>query len=222
MPCHGHRSHTWAVSTLALPKAPGSRASVSLKSLVPTDKRSNGYLPPDFLFGSRCLVRGRLPIFFRLLDWSHGAVGGFLALWIIGYGMVQASAPVFIHQLPVSQQPPSIRPGKAPSFPSSAFLDSSGLTNLVLSGALCSPVFAVNSAVHSYLVVAAAEDTIALNVGFTTCRMQRETLGTFCQEPSSVGRTRTSGLTLAFASMVLVGSLLCIPLNKPKTNPAAN
>ena len=91
---------TWAASTLALPKAPGkSRASVSLKSLIPTDKRLQWLSAARlFLFGSRdaWFVVG-LPIFLSAsLGWSHKAVGGFLAFWIIGYGMVQASAPAFI------------------------------------------------------------------------------------------------------------------------------
>jgi MFS family permease len=91
---------TWAASTLALPKAPGkSRASISFKSLIPTDKRLQWLSAARlFLFGSRdaWFVVG-LPIFLSAsLGWSHKAVGGFLAFWIIGYGMVQASAPAFI------------------------------------------------------------------------------------------------------------------------------
>ena len=48
-----------------------------------------------FLFGSRDIwfVVG-LPVFlYEVLGWSFTQVGGFLALWVIGYGMVQASAP---------------------------------------------------------------------------------------------------------------------------------
>ena len=48
-----------------------------------------------FLFGSRDVwfVVG-LPVFLSAsLGWSHAEVGGFLALWVIGYGGVQALAP---------------------------------------------------------------------------------------------------------------------------------
>jgi len=48
-----------------------------------------------FLFGSRDVwfVVG-LPVFlYEVLGWSFTQVGGFLALWVIGYGAVQASAP---------------------------------------------------------------------------------------------------------------------------------
>ena len=35
-----------------------------------------------------------LPVFLSAsLGWSHAEVGGFLALWVIGYGGVQALAP---------------------------------------------------------------------------------------------------------------------------------
>jgi MFS family permease len=51
-----------------------------------------------FLFGARDVwfVVG-LPVYLvAVLGWSFAQVGGFLALWIIGYGIVQASAPRLI------------------------------------------------------------------------------------------------------------------------------
>ena len=51
-----------------------------------------------FLFASRDVwfVVG-LPVFLRtVLDWSFWEVGTFLAVWVIGYGIVQASAPRFV------------------------------------------------------------------------------------------------------------------------------
>ncbi|CAN5665111.1 hypothetical protein BH20VER1_BH20VER1_23190 [soil metagenome] len=48
-----------------------------------------------FLFGARDVwfVVG-LPVFLHAqLGWNFAQVGGFLALWVIGYGFVQASAP---------------------------------------------------------------------------------------------------------------------------------
>jgi predicted MFS family arabinose efflux permease len=49
-----------------------------------------------FLFGSRDVwfVVG-LPVFlYEVPGWSFMQVGGFLALWVIGYGFVQAAAPM--------------------------------------------------------------------------------------------------------------------------------
>ena len=48
-----------------------------------------------FLFGSRDIwFVVALPVFLaNQLDWAHEAVGAFLALWVIGYGVVQSSAP---------------------------------------------------------------------------------------------------------------------------------
>ncbi len=53
-----------------------------------------------FLFGSRdaWFVVG-LPVFlYSVLGWSFTQVGAFLALWVIGYGVVQASAPKLLRR----------------------------------------------------------------------------------------------------------------------------
>ena len=48
-----------------------------------------------FLFGARDVwFVVALPVFLGTrLGWSHWQVGGFLALWVIGYGIVQSLAP---------------------------------------------------------------------------------------------------------------------------------
>ena len=48
-----------------------------------------------FLFGARDVwFVVALPVFLSsVLGWEHLQVGGFLAIWVIGYGLVQASAP---------------------------------------------------------------------------------------------------------------------------------
>ncbi len=53
-----------------------------------------------FLFASRDIwfVVG-LPIFLKVtLGWSFASVGGFMAAWVMGYGLVQASAPAFVRR----------------------------------------------------------------------------------------------------------------------------
>ena len=128
-----------------------------------------------FLFGSRDLwfVVG-LPIFLKdVLGWSFAGVGAFLACWVIGYGMVQALAPQIVRR-------------GGPANGAQAVL-SWGFLLLVVTTAMAAAVhfdyhtvgavlggltlfgvvFAVNSAVHSYLILAYTQaDEVALNVGF--------------------------------------------------------
>ncbi len=130
-----------------------------------------------FLFGSRDIwfVVG-LPVFLSAsLGWSHAQVGGFLALWVIGYGGVQALAPKVLKSV-LGTGPP--RGGTA----SGGAFALAGLTALIAGGvsaglspwltvvaglALFGFLFAVNSSVHSYLILAyTAHDDVALNVGF--------------------------------------------------------
>ncbi|MFT4546288.1 MAG: MFS family permease [Verrucomicrobiales bacterium] len=123
-----------------------------------------------FLFASRDIwFVVALPVFLKAtLGWSFAGVGGFMAAWVIGYGIVQACAPSFVT-------------GSARSA-----LGWGGLLAIVM-GAIAAAVqfefhptiavlgglgvfgivFAVNSAVHSYLILAYTdEDQVALNVGF--------------------------------------------------------
>jgi len=130
-----------------------------------------------FLFGSRDVwfVVG-LPVFlYEVLDWSFSEVGAFLAIWVIGYGMVQASAPKLLRQSHHGQGPGAgtarlwafilllfpvgIALGLQQGWPADAVL----ITGLVLFGI----VFAINSAVHSYLILAYSDrDRVSMNVGF--------------------------------------------------------
>jgi len=130
-----------------------------------------------FLFGSRDVwfVVG-LPVFLAgSLGWNFAEVGGFLALWVIGYGGVQSLAPALLRRGLAGGSPGG---GTASG---GAFV-LAGLTALIAVGvqagtspwltvvaglALFGLVFAVNSAVHSYLILAYTEsDEVALNVGF--------------------------------------------------------
>ena len=130
-----------------------------------------------FLFGSRDIwfVVG-LPVFLSAsLGWSHAEVGGFLALWVIGYGGVQALAPKLLDRGLGGGTPR----GGAASLGAFVLTILTGMIALgvglglspwitVVCGlALFGLVFAVNSSVHSYLILAYTEsDQAALNVGF--------------------------------------------------------
>jgi predicted MFS family arabinose efflux permease len=130
-----------------------------------------------FLFGSRDVwfVVG-LPVFlYSVLGWSFTQVGGFLALWVIGYGFVQASAPKLLKRFHHGHGPGG---GTARG---SAFLlallpagialalgqgwDPAGV--LIVGLILFGIVFAINSAVHSYLILAYSDfDKVSMAVGF--------------------------------------------------------
>jgi MFS family permease len=167
-----------AWSGLFLPRAPGKSArNLTLRDLVPTDRRIRRLsLARLFLFGARDVwFVVALPLYaMAVLEWSHQAVGAFLALWVIGYGAVQASAPSWVA-------------GRGGGVPSGGVLlrwtgallvplialeialwYSAPSSEVIVVGlALFGVVFAANSAIHSYLIVAYADrDRVAARVGF--------------------------------------------------------
>jgi len=130
-----------------------------------------------FLFGSRDVwfVVG-LPVFLHsVLGWSFTQVGGFLALWVIGYGFVQASAPRLVRRSHHGQGPGG---GTARLWAFVLALFPAGIalamqqgwdpaTVLITGLVLFGIVFAINSAVHSYLILAYSDfDKVSMNVGF--------------------------------------------------------
>lgn len=130
-----------------------------------------------FLFASRDVwfVVG-VPVFLRTeLDWTFWQVGTFLAVWVIGYGIVQASAPRFVRGRGAGADPDG-RTATWLAFLLAAFPAGIAITlaagvdpAVVLVGGLIAfgLVFAANSAVHSFLILAYAEgDRVAMNVGF--------------------------------------------------------
>ncbi|HEY5672926.1 MAG TPA: organoarsenical effux MFS transporter ArsJ [Malonomonas sp.] len=164
---------------LALPREIGRTKKKTRFSAIFSKSRDINLLSAArlFLFGSRDIwfVVG-LPVFLSSsLNWSHPQVSGFLALWVIGYGGVQALAPQLLKSVLGSGTP---RGGTA----SSGAFALAGLTALIAIGisiglshwltvvaglALFGLIFAVNSSVHSYLILAYTEhDEVALNVGF--------------------------------------------------------
>lgn len=126
-----------------------------------------------FLFASRDVwfVVG-LPIFlYDALGWTFSGVGAFLAAWVIGYGFVQAFAPKLVNRnsSPVGAAQlwgfilAAVTGGIATALQFNFYP-----TIAVLGGlALFAIAFAINSSVHSYLILAYTDsDKVALNVGF--------------------------------------------------------
>jgi MFS family permease len=130
-----------------------------------------------FLFASRDVwfVVG-LPVYLEtVLGWSFIATGGFLAIWVIGYGGVQAVAPRFIRGRDGRSEPE----GRTATwlafvlavFPAAIAIGlTAGVdpTAVIVVGLIAfGVIFAANSAVHSYLILAYADnDKATMNVGF--------------------------------------------------------
>ena len=131
-----------------------------------------------FLFGARDVwfVVG-LPVFLYANGWSFLEVGGFLALWTIGYGGVQAMAPSFVTRSSdgLSREIPAARlwAGLLAAVPVvlAVLLQMPALGRpdliVVIGLALFGLPFAVNSSLHSYLILAyAGSEKAAEDVGF--------------------------------------------------------
>ena len=130
-----------------------------------------------FLFGARDVwFVVALPVFLLSeLNWSFKAVGGFLALWIIGYGIVQSFAPTLIKS---SEDGHSKELKYASAWMVILCLVTLAITlaieveyhitlSLLFGLAAFGFCFAVNSALHSYLILNFSNvDNVALSVGF--------------------------------------------------------
>ncbi|MEA5582226.1 organoarsenical effux MFS transporter ArsJ [Nodularia harveyana UHCC-0300] len=214
---------------LMLPQGMGKiKAKVKFKQLFSKSKEINILSAARFfLFGSRDVwfVVG-LPVFLRgTLGWSFEQVGGFLACWVIGYGVIQFFAPMLMQRFG-SGQPPQSKTIQFWTFTLTAVPGAIALAlqlgvpgNIAIIGGLLvfGVVFAFNSAVHSYLVLAFTDDDkVALNVGFyymanSGGRLAGTVLsGLVFQYFNLVGCLWTSML------LVLVAALITIKLPDPQ------
>ncbi|WP_432472898.1 organoarsenical effux MFS transporter ArsJ [Amphritea sp. HPY] len=168
----------WLTSLLLLKKELGKAKNKPKFRHVFSKSAAINYLSAArmFLFGARDVwFVVALPVYLASsFGWDHWSVGGFLALWIIGYGVIQSIAPLFTGKksgrLPGGREAffwalglmlipvviaISLRNGL---YPQTLFLG--GL--LIFGG-----VFAINSSLHSYLIVSfASADGVSLDVGF--------------------------------------------------------
>lgn len=182
-----------------------------------------------FLFGARDVwfVVG-LPVFlYGSLGWTFQQVGGFLACWVIGYGCVQSLAPSLLKRFGRGQPPQAstIRfwTGLLTAIPVAIAIAlqlnrPAGLT-IILGLMVFGVVFAFNSAVHSYLVLAYTDDDkVALNVGFyymanSGGRLAGTVLsGLIFQSLGLVGCLWTSAL------FVLLATVISLRLPNPKAH----
>jgi len=188
----------WLFSLFALKEDLGKAKSKPKFKEIFSKSRSINILSAArmFLFGARDVwFVVALPVFLAVtFNWDHWWVGGFMASWVIGYGLVQSLAPLLTGSKitsskikgnsVTSETAADLKQRQAPSG-RAAFLWASYLTLIPLAIALAlhvdfyvkasiiigllifGAVFAINSALHSYLIISyAGEDGVSLDVGF--------------------------------------------------------
>lgn len=144
-----------------------------------------------FLFGARDVwFVVALPVYLvSVLGWAPTEVGAYMALWIIGYGVIQALAPVLTGAKQVEKR---VKTDNGSEMPASSMSLPTNRTAMRLAFALAivpvimgatlsyqpqwilliglllfGALFALNSAVHSYLIVSYADaDGTSRDVGF--------------------------------------------------------
>jgi predicted MFS family arabinose efflux permease len=185
----GFRGALWAMAAMlavvliavlvSLPPMMGkSRASKSARELFAKNRAINLLAAARVvLFGARDVwfVVG-VPVFLYASGWTFTMVGGFLALWTIGYGLVQAIAPSLVKRSEdgLSTEVPAARlwSGLLALVPIAlalaVTLSVPHLTWVIVIGlGVFGFAFAVNSSVHSYLILAyAGSEKAAEDVGF--------------------------------------------------------
>jgi MFS family permease len=185
----GFQGALWAMAGLlglilvgvvfSLPPMMGkSKASKSAKELFAKNSAINLLAAARVvLFGARDVwfVVG-VPVFLYASGWTFTMVGGFLAAWTIGYGFVQAIAPSLVRRSDdgLSNEVPAARHWSAILALITiilcvlVWLDVRYLEWVVVVGlGVFGFAFAVNSSVHSYLILAyAGSEKAAEDVGF--------------------------------------------------------
>jgi len=168
----------WVSSMIFLRKDLGKASAAPKFRDVFSKSRAINYLSAArmFLFGARDVwFVIALPVYLSsVFGWDFWLVGGFMASWIIGYGIVQSVAPAItgsrsghtpggraalIWALLLAGLPAGIALTMAAGYSPQVVL----IGGLLIFGVL----FAVNSSLHSYLIVSYAKgDGVSLDVGF--------------------------------------------------------
>jgi len=225
---------TLVFSTASLPREIGKAKGKAKFSHMFSKSREVNVLSAArfFLFGARDIwfVVG-VPVFLATrFSWGFMEVGGFLAAWVIGYGVIQSITPLLLRRFTRGQAP------QGRSATVLAFLLAIVIALvivgveagyradvlLVIGLGLFGVVFAINSSVHSYLILAYSDgDKVTMNVGFYYManaggRLAGTVLsGAMYQAAGLVGCLVTSA---AFAAVAGALSLL-LPRTKPMALP---
>ncbi len=232
------------VSLVMLPPAAGqAKRKAPFKSVFSKDPRINWLSATRcFLFGSRDVwFVLALPIFLGdVLGWSFSQVGAFLALWVIGYGFVQAAAPRYVGARPSASGAPREAPTAArlSHWTAALVLPLGGILaglalgapptiTLIAGLAIFGFVFATNSAIHSYLVVHyAEEDGVSLAVGFYyMCNALGRLLGTILSgvvfQAAGMGQSGLMACIATSLALVVLSRVLCGPLRSAEARAGA-
>ncbi|MEI7569786.1 MAG: organoarsenical effux MFS transporter ArsJ [Alcaligenaceae bacterium] len=185
----GFRGALWAMASLlatifvavvlSLPPMMGkSKASKSVKELFAKSRAINLLAVARVaLFGARDVwfVVG-VPVFLYASGWTFTMVGGFLASWTIGYGFVQAMAPSLVRrsvdglttEVPAARLWSLLLALVPLALVLAVWCQVPHLEWVVVAGlGVFGFAFAVNSSVHSYLILAyAGSEKAAEDVGF--------------------------------------------------------
>ena len=154
-----------------------SKRKAPLRSLMSKSTEINRLSAARFfLFGSRDIwFVVALPVFLAdTLGWSHQGVGAFLAAWVIGYGIVQSSAPRLLaaggrasDEVAATRRWGVVLAVVSAAIAALVLADVARTVAIVGGLIVFGAVFAMNSALHSFLVLAyASDDEVALDVGF--------------------------------------------------------
>ena len=165
------------ITLILLPRELGKSKSKPKFSQVFSNNAAINWLSAArfFLFGARDVwFVVAVPVFmYSVLEWSYMKVGTFMALWVIGYGLVQAIAPSLLRLKSHAPKATSLR-----FWTLALTLITAGLALALMQGwqqeivlvvglLIFGVVFAINSALHSYLILAYSDhDKVALKVGF--------------------------------------------------------
>ncbi|TMN44670.1 organoarsenical effux MFS transporter ArsJ [Pseudoalteromonas sp. S2755] len=167
----------WLFSLISLKSDLGKAKSKPKFSDVFSKSRAINILSAArlFLFAARDVwFVVALPVFLsQQFGWDHWWVGGFMATWVIGYGIVQSTTPRFISRDKFASAPSKVSRWAlylaaiplliAISLQAQLWTSLAVVVGLLLFGI----VFAINSSLHSYLIVSLADsDGVSLDVGF--------------------------------------------------------
>ncbi len=174
----------WLASIVALKKDLGKANSKPKFSEVFSKSRTINILSAArlFLFCARDIwFVVALPVYLSSkLGWSFWWVGSFFASWIIGYGILQSVAPTILSKINIT----GVAKGSIPdgrvalcwavllaivtaSIALALHSDVPAAVILISGLAVFAAVFALNSSLHSFLIVSyAKEDGASLDIGF--------------------------------------------------------
>jgi len=206
-----------------LPRDLGTTASKPKFSQLFSNTPAINYLSAArfFLFGSRDVwFVVALPVYLTThLGWNFEQTGGFFALWIIGYGVLQALSPTLLKRKnnqhspdgKTTQQLAIVLTLLPAGMALALYMQLDPAYVIMIGLALFAIVFALNSAVHSYLIVEwSTHDKVAINVGFYYManaggRLVGTILSGFIfQQYSLIGCLMLSSLFVAMATLLSI------------------